>query len=118
MSSANRFHNLQVKYVVELARALGETPGVYRVDLLTRQISAPDVDWSYGEPTEMLISSGVMKPGLEKPEATQTLLAKDINKLVSTVLMQKYNTILRVITHKVEAEGSTLLQSNINTHSW
>ncbi|CAM0879543.1 unnamed protein product [Alopecurus aequalis] len=44
----------QVKYAVELARALGETPGVYRVDLLTRQISAPDVDWSYGEPTEML----------------------------------------------------------------
>ncbi|KAJ4758091.1 Sucrose phosphate synthase [Rhynchospora pubera] len=44
----------QIKYVVELARALGATPGVYRVDLLTRQISAPDVDWSYGEPTEML----------------------------------------------------------------
>lgn len=44
----------QVKYVVELARALGTIPGVYRVDLLTRQISAPDVDWSYGEPTEML----------------------------------------------------------------
>lgn len=46
----------QVKYVVELARALGAMPGVYRVDLLTRQISAPDVDWSYGEPTEMLTS--------------------------------------------------------------
>ncbi|KAJ8460420.1 hypothetical protein OPV22_033346 [Ensete ventricosum] len=46
----------QVKYVVELARALGSMPGVYRVDLLTRQISAPDVDWSYGEPTEMLTS--------------------------------------------------------------
>ncbi|KAI6681415.1 hypothetical protein NL676_035296 [Syzygium grande] len=44
----------QVKYVVELARALGTMPGVYRVDLLTRQISAPDVNWSYGEPTEML----------------------------------------------------------------
>lgn len=29
-------------------------PGVYRVDLLTRQISARDVDWTYGEPTEML----------------------------------------------------------------
>lgn len=29
-------------------------PGVYRVDLLTRQVSAPDVDWSYAEPTEML----------------------------------------------------------------
>ncbi|KAF3501172.1 hypothetical protein F2Q69_00044440 [Brassica cretica] len=44
----------QVKYVVELARALGSMPGVYRVDLLTRQVSSPDVDWSYGEPTEML----------------------------------------------------------------
>ncbi|XP_075106289.1 putative sucrose-phosphate synthase 1 isoform X2 [Nicotiana tabacum] len=44
----------QVKYVVELARALGVMPGVYRVDLLTRQVSAPDVDWTYGEPTEML----------------------------------------------------------------
>ncbi|KAL6974104.1 putative protein serine/threonine kinase, partial [Sarracenia purpurea var. burkii] len=44
----------QVKYVVELARALGSMPGVYRVDLLTRQVSSPEVDWSYGEPTEML----------------------------------------------------------------
>ncbi|CAN7101496.1 unnamed protein product [Brassica rapa subsp. narinosa] len=44
----------QVKYVVELARALGSMPGVYRVDLLTRQVSAPDVDWSYAEPSEML----------------------------------------------------------------
>ncbi|XP_057769084.1 probable sucrose-phosphate synthase 1 isoform X1 [Salvia miltiorrhiza] len=44
----------QVKYVVELARALGSMPGVYRVDLLTRQVSSPEVDWSYGEPAEML----------------------------------------------------------------
>lgn len=44
----------QVKYVVELARALASMPGVYRVDLLTRQVACPDVDWSYGEPTEML----------------------------------------------------------------
>ncbi|KAF5742018.1 sucrose-phosphate synthase 1 [Tripterygium wilfordii] len=44
----------QVKYVVELARALALMPGVYRVDLLTRQVSSPEVDWSYGEPTEML----------------------------------------------------------------
>ncbi|KAJ8753226.1 hypothetical protein K2173_017830 [Erythroxylum novogranatense] len=44
----------QVKYVVELARALGSMPGVCRVDLLTRQVLAPDVDWSYSEPTEML----------------------------------------------------------------
>ncbi|CAM8893059.1 unnamed protein product [Rhodiola kirilowii] len=44
----------QVKYVVELSRALAKMPGVYRVDLFTRQISSPEVDWSYGEPTEML----------------------------------------------------------------
>ncbi|XP_059431398.1 probable sucrose-phosphate synthase 1 [Corylus avellana] len=53
----------QVKYVVELARALGSMPGVYRVDLLTRQVSSPDVDWSYGEPIEMLTprdSEGLM----------------------------------------------------------
>lgn len=43
-----------MKYVVELARALGSMPGVYRVDLLTRQVASPEVDWSYGEPTEML----------------------------------------------------------------
>ncbi|KAL4564035.1 hypothetical protein LXL04_028085 [Taraxacum kok-saghyz] len=44
----------QIKYVVELARALASMPGVYRVDLLTRQVASPEVDWSYGEPTEML----------------------------------------------------------------
>ena len=42
--------------MVELARALARMPGVYRVDLFTRQISSPDVDWSYGEPAEMLTS--------------------------------------------------------------
>lgn len=42
--------------MVELARALAATKGVYRVDLLTRQISSPDVDWTYGEPVEMLSS--------------------------------------------------------------
>lgn len=42
---------------MELARALGSMPGVYRVDLLTRQVSAPDVDWTYAEPTEMLTPS-------------------------------------------------------------
>ncbi|KAL0340600.1 UNVERIFIED_CONTAM: putative sucrose-phosphate synthase 2 [Sesamum radiatum] len=45
---------LVIKYVVELARALAKMPGVYRVDLFTRQVSSPEVDWSYGEPTEML----------------------------------------------------------------
>lgn len=43
----------QVKYVVELARALGSMPGVCLVDLLTRQVSSPEVDWRYGELTEM-----------------------------------------------------------------
>lgn len=47
----------QVKYVVELSRALARMPGVYRVDLFTRQVSSPDVDWSYGEPAEMLTSA-------------------------------------------------------------
>ncbi|KAI5058490.1 hypothetical protein GOP47_0026660 [Adiantum capillus-veneris] len=44
----------QVKYVVEFAKALAKLPEVYRVDLLTRQICSPEVDSSYGEPTEML----------------------------------------------------------------
>ncbi|EEF40554.1 probable sucrose-phosphate synthase 4 [Ricinus communis] len=44
----------QVKYVVELAQALANTKGVFRVDLLTRQITSPEVDCSYGEPIEML----------------------------------------------------------------
>ncbi|XP_015088064.1 probable sucrose-phosphate synthase 2 [Solanum pennellii] len=44
----------QIKYVVELAKALAKMPGVYRVDLFTRQIASTEVDWSYGEPTEML----------------------------------------------------------------
>ncbi|KAI3850375.1 hypothetical protein MKW92_005395 [Papaver armeniacum] len=48
----------QVKYVVELARALATMPGVYRVDLLTRQVLAPNVDWSYGEHAEMLPPRG------------------------------------------------------------
>ncbi|CAI5519431.1 unnamed protein product [Closterium sp. Naga37s-1] len=46
----------QVKYVVEIARALACMPQVYRVDLLTRQIVAPGVDWSYGEPSEIISS--------------------------------------------------------------
>jgi hypothetical protein len=53
-----------VKYVVELARALAMMPGVYRVDLFTRQVSSPDVDWSYGEPTEMLTSGSNFGEGM------------------------------------------------------
>ncbi|KAL3619956.1 sporulation-specific protein 2 [Castilleja foliolosa] len=53
----------QIKYVVELAKALAMIPGVYRVDLFTRQVSSPEVDWSYGEPTEML-NTGAEDAGL------------------------------------------------------
>lgn len=44
----------QVKYVVELARALSKQKEVSRVDLLTRQIIDSKVDDSYAEPTERI----------------------------------------------------------------
>jgi sucrose-phosphate synthase len=44
----------QVKYVVELARALAEHPDVDRVDLITRQVIDPRVDGDYTEPLEEL----------------------------------------------------------------
>ncbi len=44
----------QTKYVVELARALGERPEVGRVDLLTRRILDPDVSGDYSLPFESL----------------------------------------------------------------
>ena len=45
---------LQVKYVVELARALAQHPAVYRVELMTRLIQDPAVDDSYAVPSEVL----------------------------------------------------------------
>ncbi|KAI8477407.1 MAG: hypothetical protein J3K34DRAFT_515747 [Monoraphidium minutum] len=48
----------QVKYVVELAKALSRHPAVHRVDLLTRLIRDPAVDASYGEPEEALAGGG------------------------------------------------------------
>lgn len=44
----------QVKYVVELARALAQDERVERVDLMTRLIVDPKVDGSYAEPVEDL----------------------------------------------------------------
>jgi sucrose-phosphate synthase len=44
----------QIKYVVELAKALGEHPDVSRVDLLTRQIFDKKVDADYSAPIEQL----------------------------------------------------------------
>lgn len=52
----------QVKYVVELARALADHPAVHRVDLLTRMIKDPSVDEEYGEPEEC-IQKGKGKAG-------------------------------------------------------
>lgn len=44
----------QVKYVIELARALAAHPDVERVDLITRQVFDPRVDADYAEPLEEL----------------------------------------------------------------
>ncbi len=44
----------QIKYVVELARALAECQEVERVDLLTRRIQDPEVSEDYAQPIESL----------------------------------------------------------------
>jgi sucrose-phosphate synthase len=44
----------QTKYVVELARALGQHSGVGRVDLMTRRVSDPQVSDDYARPFEEL----------------------------------------------------------------
>ena len=48
----------QIKYVVELARALAEQPEVSRVDLLTRQVDAPEVSTDYRATEEQLSEKG------------------------------------------------------------
>ena len=48
----------QVKYVVELARALIQHPKVERVDLLTRRIADPRVDPDYAKPIEEIAPGG------------------------------------------------------------
>jgi sucrose-phosphate synthase len=44
----------QTKYVVDLARALSESPGVERVDLVTRRVVAEEVNADYASPQEEL----------------------------------------------------------------
>ncbi|KAJ6840890.1 putative sucrose-phosphate synthase 2 [Iris pallida] len=66
----------QIKYVVELSRALSMMPGVYRVDLLTRQISSPEVDWSYGEPTEMLTAGSYDNEGNDAGESAGAYIVR------------------------------------------
>ncbi|MGA7936852.1 MAG: HAD family hydrolase [Kovacikia sp.] len=44
----------QVKYVVELARALSRLPDIAAVDLFTRLVAAPEVDADYGKEIESL----------------------------------------------------------------
>ena len=84
--------NLQVKYVVELARALTSMPSVYRVDLLTRQVASPEVYRNYGEPTEMLSPNN--------SDVSTDALPEEIGEVVvhtSSVfhLVQKTNTFLK-----------------------
>ncbi|KAL2530956.1 putative sucrose-phosphate synthase 3 [Forsythia ovata] len=66
----------QIKYVVELARALAKMPGVYRVDLFTRQVSSPEVDWSYGEPTEMLTMGSEDADGADLGESSGAYIVR------------------------------------------
>ncbi|XP_057958096.1 probable sucrose-phosphate synthase 2 isoform X2 [Malania oleifera] len=66
----------QVKYVVELSRALARMPGVYRVDLFTRQVSSPEVDWSYGEPTEMLTAGAEDDDGNDVGESSGAYIVR------------------------------------------
>lgn len=44
----------QTKYVVDLARALGEEADVDRVDLVTQSVSGPNVSDDYAQPVEVL----------------------------------------------------------------
>jgi sucrose-phosphate synthase len=44
----------QIKYVVELSKALADQPEVARVDLLTRLVDDPAVDENYGVPVEQI----------------------------------------------------------------
>lgn len=44
----------QIRYVIELTRALAAQPEVERVDLLTRCVADPRVDPDYSQPEEML----------------------------------------------------------------
>ena len=44
----------QTKYVIELARMLGNSDKVARVDLITRRINDPQVDEIYSDPSEIL----------------------------------------------------------------
>ncbi|XP_075516423.1 LOW QUALITY PROTEIN: putative sucrose-phosphate synthase 2 [Primulina tabacum] len=66
----------QIKYVVELARALAKTPGVYRVDLFTRQICSSEVDWSYGEPTEMLTTGAEDADSIDLGESSGAYIVR------------------------------------------
>lgn len=66
----------QIKYVVELARALAKMPGVYRVDLFTRQICSSEVDWSYGEPTEMLTTGAEDADSIDLGESSGAYIVR------------------------------------------
>ena len=53
----------QVKYVVELARALARHQNVHRVELLTRRITDASVDTSYGVSEECMLEGSTPDAG-------------------------------------------------------
>jgi sucrose-phosphate synthase len=50
----------QIKYVVDLARALSESDHVERVDLVTRRVIADDIDADYAQPREDLCENAAI----------------------------------------------------------
>lgn len=64
----------QIKYVVELARALSDHPRVGRVELMTRQIVDKRVDDSYAEPLEQLAEKSFI---VRLPAGTRRYLKKE-----------------------------------------
>jgi sucrose-phosphate synthase len=65
----------QVKYVVELARALGEQPQVEQVNLITRLVDDPGVANSYQQPVERLSACAQI---IRLPFAPRRYLRKEV----------------------------------------
>ncbi|KAE8668085.1 putative sucrose-phosphate synthase 1 [Hibiscus syriacus] len=108
--SVNQF--TWVKYVVELSRALGKMPGVYRVDLFTRQVLSPEVDWSYGEPTEMLTTTGEDADGNDVGESSRAYIIRipfgPRDKYLHKELLWPY------IQEFVDGDSAELLSGTLN----
>lgn len=78
----------QVKYVVELARALGEQPEVEQVNLVTRLVEDPSVDASYQIPIEPLSACAriVRLPFAQRRYLRKEVLWPHLDQLVDRCL--------------------------------